>query len=77
QPLSNCFDPSLVTNVVPSSSQSSQLTILLSPMTIQPNHSHYTLINFDQSMSENKMLNNKVELLKIQLTATQEELENY
>ncbi|CAG8804425.1 18385_t:CDS:1, partial [Racocetra fulgida] len=59
----------------PSSSQSSQLTISPSPMTIQPNHSYYTLTNFDQLMSENKTLN--IELLKIQLTAAQEELETY
>ncbi|CAG8811678.1 23797_t:CDS:2, partial [Cetraspora pellucida] len=64
-------------DIVPSPSQLLKPVTSFLQSTTKLNHSHYTHINFTQLMSENKMLKNEIELLKVQLTVTQEELGTY
>ncbi|CAG8627606.1 16866_t:CDS:2 [Cetraspora pellucida] len=74
------LNPSLATeqfDIVPSPSQLSKLIMSSLQSTTKLNHFHYTCINFIQLISENEMLKNEIKLLKVQLTATQEELETY
>lgn len=74
------LNPSLATerlDIAPSSSQSSQPVMSPLQPTTKLNHSHYTRANFTQLISENEILKNENELLKVQLTETQEELGTY